>query len=850
MQSEVPVSDYKTLFGPKMRSCFTGKSAVKWCMEREVCTDDIDAIHLLNRMLEIGLLHHCRLNKLVENSATAYYRFPQDHFKVLVDQTGVNQTARRRLRPNSKTLQGEKALQERWYADVPTLPIEKVRKIGRVLKQLSPKDITRGLRRHPMVFEGREAVKLFEESGVANNPTDALAIGNAFLRAGLFHQIQLRAPLRNDETLYRLAEHQFAILVSRDHVWGLYQGMSHWYGGHGGGGSGSMDDSRVGTVISNSDVLETRGESALELATSSRYWTSYRASKLYLLNLSVIKGFIDMSDDWDNHVDELFPTYCECYLTRDKDGTTHSTVRSHKTLHPVWNCPIAFRDVDYLDTIGIDLKAQTQLGQDILIGSLSFHAHEVMGKNNDIVVEFDCGSQQFADCAAAIIKVEFDPAVAVSVENPDSSKHHHLLTRGERRRERGEFMHAADMGRSRGPRYSNRRGSIRSSVRRTSLGATAEDMDPVFINVEGSSGCVLLDDDSTCPRRLDSFSSLPLGLMSSHGGSMTSSLHSLPVGPWQDPHASAGNGKRPSYSSSEARRGSTQSDLPDIHEDNEFHEQEPFQEPFREPVPRGAKNSNINEGDGGSNNSSAVGKDNGNTDNGGSSGISNGSQNGKEMEQQQQQGKESAAAVNGQAKARFGRGGGSGGGGGDGGDSPSTTPIDDNDNQTSHTKNNGSHNHTAANSSDRTDTGRTAAGRPMRNNTKSGAAILAPGPSRALHGGEAGKGLGGNMALTSRCGDANGPAAAAAAAAALSVRRRTSFDFDPTFLRNGEPGRDRVGGLAAAVGRGGAGGAASQRSGKAGPTAPAAGRAQRRLTWAASPTASSGAPPARTILRQ
>lgn len=29
-----------------------------------------------------------------------------------------------------------------------------------------------------------------------------------------------------------------------------------------------------------------------------------------------------------------------------------------------------------------------------------------MGANgNEIVVEFDCGSQQFADCAAAIIKV-------------------------------------------------------------------------------------------------------------------------------------------------------------------------------------------------------------------------------------------------------------------------------------------------------------------------------------------------------------------------------------------------------------------------------------------------------------
>lgn len=37
----------------------------------------------------------------------------------------------------------------------------------------------------------------------------------------------------------------------------------------------------------------------------SRYWTSYRASKLYVLNLYVLEGFIDMSDDWDSHVDQV-----------------------------------------------------------------------------------------------------------------------------------------------------------------------------------------------------------------------------------------------------------------------------------------------------------------------------------------------------------------------------------------------------------------------------------------------------------------------------------------------------------------------------------------------------------------
>ncbi|CAN0239006.1 unnamed protein product, partial [Hapterophycus canaliculatus] len=102
-------------------------------------------------------------------------------------------------------------------------------------------------------------------------------------------------------------------LQSRDQVWGLsHHGMGTRYGN---GAGGMMDDSRVGTVISGSDLndeLETRGRSALELATSSRYWTSYRASKLYLLNLSVIKGFIDMSDDWDNHVDEVCVCVCVC----------------------------------------------------------------------------------------------------------------------------------------------------------------------------------------------------------------------------------------------------------------------------------------------------------------------------------------------------------------------------------------------------------------------------------------------------------------------------------------------------------------------------------------------------------
>lgn len=44
------------------------------------------------------------------------------------------------------------------------------------------RDLHRGLRRHLKVFTGKEAVGVLVESGVAKDITDALAIGNAFLR--------------------------------------------------------------------------------------------------------------------------------------------------------------------------------------------------------------------------------------------------------------------------------------------------------------------------------------------------------------------------------------------------------------------------------------------------------------------------------------------------------------------------------------------------------------------------------------------------------------------------------------------------------------------------------------------
>lgn len=53
----------------------------------------------------------------------------------------------------------------------------------------------------------------------------------------------------------------------------------------------------------------------ISFPTCFRYWTSYRASKLYVLNLYVMEGFIDMSEDWDSHVDQVItrPLCCPYY---------------------------------------------------------------------------------------------------------------------------------------------------------------------------------------------------------------------------------------------------------------------------------------------------------------------------------------------------------------------------------------------------------------------------------------------------------------------------------------------------------------------------------------------------------
>lgn len=67
------------------------------------------------------------MTRLRPMDSVKFYCVLKPKLQILVDQTGAYSSLHKHLRPSAKTLQGAAALQERWYADVPTLPPEKVR---------------------------------------------------------------------------------------------------------------------------------------------------------------------------------------------------------------------------------------------------------------------------------------------------------------------------------------------------------------------------------------------------------------------------------------------------------------------------------------------------------------------------------------------------------------------------------------------------------------------------------------------------------------------------------------------------------------------------------------------------
>ncbi|CAM9676192.1 unnamed protein product [Chrysoparadoxa australica] len=412
LQFSLAIKDRKPRLGRTVKKCFTGEEAALWLISSGICSVMPDALQLLTLMQRQGLIHHVKLETIVMTNPGIFMRFPEDEFQMLVDK------ARLKKKSRYGTASGSEALSDLWYINMPALAPDAIYNARNLLmNRIQASKHRLGLRQYMKSATGSQIVSAIVQQGLAS-AEQAVGFGNALLKAGAIHHVHLSKPFLDSQDLYRFPEHEFEIMVANyrqfhDHTFSFNPPPVE------------SEDSRMKDALEKEKVAS---ELPVELASSSRYWTSYRASRLYTLTVTVVEGYIDMNAGFDSHLDEMFATYCSLYLTRDPEGTHHTTSTSTKTLNPVWNYPISLMDVDYLDRVVIDLMAKRTYSQDIMLGQVCFEAHEVMDAGSKpLVVEFNCGGK-FCEGAAAILTVTFDPLVAVSLAKPEEQVLYSVLS--------------------------------------------------------------------------------------------------------------------------------------------------------------------------------------------------------------------------------------------------------------------------------------------------------------------------------------------------------------------------------------------------------------------------------------
>lgn len=80
--------------------------------------------------------------------------------------------------------------------------------VPRMLNQLPVGDRTFMFRRYQRCFSGADAVQFFLSKRFARTETEALALGNALLKAGLFRHVKNEHLFRNGNYFYRFAAHE------------------------------------------------------------------------------------------------------------------------------------------------------------------------------------------------------------------------------------------------------------------------------------------------------------------------------------------------------------------------------------------------------------------------------------------------------------------------------------------------------------------------------------------------------------------------------------------------------------------------------------------------------------------
>mmetsp|Transcript_6984 Transcript_6984/g.11668 ORF Transcript_6984/g.11668 Transcript_6984/m.11668 type:complete len:207 (-) Transcript_6984:247-867(-) len=109
----------------------------------------------------------------------------------------------------------------------------------------------------------------------------------------------------------------------------------------------------------------------------SQFWKSWRESKVYKLQVSVLSGEIMLSAKSDLKPSQLDP-YLVVFLAKDREHSKKKTQVLKRTSNPVWNECICFSDLDYTEKICFELKIPTFSMSNPLLAQLTFTVQELL----------------------------------------------------------------------------------------------------------------------------------------------------------------------------------------------------------------------------------------------------------------------------------------------------------------------------------------------------------------------------------------------------------------------------------------------------------------------------------------
>ncbi|CAM9599841.1 unnamed protein product [Ascophyllum nodosum] len=234
----------------------------------------------------------------------------------------------------------------------------------------------------------------------------------------------------------------------------------------------------------------------MDLARTSRYWTSYRASKTFRLTINIYEahlGFSSSSAHGSSHGDTSgLKVIARVRLPNDPTGEHHET-RQSRAPNPVWDQAIVLNDVAYSESVRVEVLGSRKIGENPVLASKQFEVHDVMGlslRDEASLFQLECDRSR-ARFGVILMSFRFDPPVAADVV--------------------GDLDVSPCMGSSTVPkpvaplsadsegRDLEEREAVALACGREQSRPGPEVEDPVYMNVAGNFACLLLDDDVLKP---------------------------------------------------------------------------------------------------------------------------------------------------------------------------------------------------------------------------------------------------------------------------------------------------------------------------------------------------------------